>query len=80
MITKKIHRVFLLRLLTAQEEPSYSAIMRDLNKNDKGKLEKFMVIFKKVFDEANLEELENADKIALMTAMKSINYKEKDAS
>lgn len=77
MITE--HRLFLLKLLTAQEEPSYSAIMRDLNKNDKDNLEKFMSIFKKVFDEANLENLDDADKIALMTAMKSINYKMNDA-
>lgn len=66
-----------IQLLTifAQEEPSYSAIMRDLNKNDKDQLEPFMQSFKTAFDEANLDNLEDADKIALMTAMKAINYK-----
>ena len=69
-------RIQLLKIF-AQEEPSYSAIMRDLNKNNKEKLELFMQSFKKAFDEANLDNLENADKIALMTAMKAINYKDK---
>ncbi len=35
-----------------------------------------MKAFKKAFDEANLDDLENADKIALMSAMKAINYGE----
>jgi len=69
-----IRRIQLLNIF-AQEELSYSAIMRDLNKNDKDKLELFMKSFKKAFDEANIENLENADKIALMVAMKAINYK-----
>ena len=34
-----------------------------------------MQSFKTAFDEANLDNLEDADKIALMTAMKAINYK-----
>lgn len=66
-------RIQLLNIL-AQEELSYSAIMRDLNKNNKKDLEKFMIAFKEAFDEANIENLDNADKIALMTAMKAINY------
>lgn len=70
----KNRRIQLLKIF-AQEEPSYSAIMRDLNKNNKDKLEQFMKVFKQTFDDANLENLENADKIALLTAMKAINYK-----
>src|SRR6266581_4440882 len=68
-------RIQLLNIF-AEKELSYSAIMRDLNKNDKEKLEIFMKAFKKAFDEANLDDLENADKIALMSAMKAINYGE----
>lgn len=66
-------RIKLLKAL-AQKELSYSYIMRDLNKHNKDKLETFMKVFKKTFDEANLENLENADKIALMSAIKAIDY------
>jgi hypothetical protein len=66
-------RVQLLKIF-AQEELSYSAIMRDLNKNNKDELELFMKQFKKSFDEAIIEDLENPDKIALISAMKAINY------
>lgn len=55
-------------------ELSYSAIMRDLNKNNEDDIQQFRRVFKKTFDEANIEGLENADKIALMSAIKSINY------
>lgn len=55
-------------------ELSYSAIMRDLNKNNKDDIDQFRRVFKKTFDEANIEGLENADKIALMSAIKAINY------
>lgn len=71
------NRAIQLFKILAEKELSYSAIMRDLNKNDKDKLEKFMISFKKSFDEANIENLENADKIALITAIKEINYKDK---
>jgi predicted transcriptional regulator len=55
-------------------ELSYSAIMRDLNKNHKNDIEQFRIVFKKTFDEANINNLENADKIALIAAMKAIDY------
>lgn len=71
------NRVIQLFKVLAQEELSYSFIMRYLNKNDKDKLEIFMKTFKKSFDEANIDNLEDADKIALMSAMKEINYKGK---
>jgi hypothetical protein len=66
-------RIQLLNIF-AEKELSYSAIMRDLNKNDKDKLELFMKQFKKSFDEAIIEDLEDPDKIALISAMKAINY------
>ena len=55
-------------------ELSYSAIMRDLNKNNKDDIEKFRLVFKKTFDEANIEGLEEPERIALIAAMKGINY------
>lgn len=62
-------------LIYAEEvELSYSAIMRDLNKNNKENVEKFRTVFKKTFDEANIEGLEDADRIALVAAMKGIDY------
>jgi len=69
----KILRRKLLKVL-AYEEPSYSAIMRELCKKDKAILVIFMSAFKRAFDDSVIEELENPDKIALLAAMKSINY------
>lgn len=67
-------------LKNAEEvELSYSAIMRDLNKNHKDDVEKFMKVFKKSFDEANINGLEDADKIALISALKAISYNKKEA-
>ena len=66
-------RIQLLKLCL-KEEPSYSAIMRDIN-DDKEKLELFMSVYKKTFDEALRENLENFDNIALLSAMKAIDYK-----
>lgn len=55
-------------------ELSYSAIMRDLNKNHKDDIDKFRFVFKETFDDANINNLENADKVALIAAMKAIDY------
>ena len=66
-------RVQLLKLCL-KEEPSYSAIMRDIN-DDEERLELFMTVYKKTFDEALREDLENFDNIALLSAMKAIDYK-----
>lgn len=55
-------------------EYSYSSIMRDLRKGDDERRLKFQHIFKKTFDDALDNELENPEQIALMTAIKSIDY------
>ncbi len=54
-----------------KEPASYSSIMRSLHKKDNKELTaKFQKDFKKAFDDAVINDLENPDKIALMAAMK----------
>lgn len=58
---------------------SYSYIMREI-KNDKEKLNEFMTVFKNTFDDAYENDLESPEEIALMTAMKAINFKDENES
>lgn len=54
---------------------SYTYIMRKLRKNDKKNVNKFQKVFKKTFDEAlEDDEIDNPSEIALITAMKAINW------
>jgi hypothetical protein len=53
---------------------SYSYIIRKLRKNDKENLDKFMKVFKNSFDDAYIENLENPEQIALLSAIKVINF------
>lgn len=55
---------------------SYTYIMRKLRKNSPEKINKFQTSFKKTFDKALDEGLENPVEIALMTAVKAINWTE----
>ena len=52
---------------------SYSAIMREI-KDDKEKRKTFMVAFKKAFDAAVLNGIDNPDQIALFQAIKDTDY------
>lgn len=52
---------------------SYSYICRELRKNDKDKLKEVQKEFKKVFDDAFLEGLENPQEIALLHIIKKFN-------
>lgn len=57
----------------AQEENSYSSIMRKLRKEeDKELVRNFQIEFKKSFDAAYCQNLEPAEQIALMAAIKVI--------
>lgn len=58
---------------------SYSYIMRELRKGDGERRLTFQKVFKKTFDEALLEDVDEPAEIALMSAMKAIDYKEGDA-
>lgn len=58
----------------ANPDLTYSSVMRDLRHNDKYNVNNFMIAFKKAFDEAVLEELDDPDRIALTAALKEINY------
>ena len=51
---------------------SYSIIMRDLNKQDRSKAVEFMKSFKSAFDQAIEQDLEDAEKIALLEAIQSV--------
>jgi hypothetical protein len=55
---------------------SYSYVMRELRHNHPKKLKEFMVTFKKSFDDAILNDLEEPDNIALMAAIKAVDYKD----
>ena len=58
---------------------SYSYIMRKLRKGDDGRRLKFQKEFKKAFDRARFDDLEEPANVALMAAMKAIDFKESDA-
>lgn len=53
---------------------SYSYVMRDLRNNYPDKVTLFMKTFKDTFDAAIDDDLEDADSIALLTAIKKIDY------
>jgi hypothetical protein len=56
---------------------SYSYVMRELRKdNDDDRRLKFQKVFKKSFDRALYEDLDDPAEIALMTAIKAINFKD----
>lgn len=57
-----------------KKEHTYSAIMRDLRKNNPENVISFMKSFKEAFDQAVTESLEDPDKLALMQAIKATNY------
>jgi len=58
---------------------SYSAVMRELRKGEKERQIKFQRVFKDTFDKALYSDLEEPQAIALMEAVKAIDYKEDDA-
>lgn len=64
--------------VTDSENPrvdlSYSYIMRQLRKGDKERRIEFQKIFKEAFDRALLEDVENPAEVALMVAMKAIDF------
>jgi len=62
-----------------QVDLSYSYIMRKLRKDDAERCKKFQKVFKKTFDAALYNELENPDIIALTIALKAIDFKREDA-
>lgn len=57
---------------------SYSYVMRQLRKGDNKRRLKFQKAFKKAFDEALLEDVEDAAAIALMVGLKSIDFKDEE--
>lgn len=70
--------------LTDTERPradlSYSYVMRKLRKGKDSVRLKFQKVFKDAFDRALYEDIEEPAEIALMVAMKAINFKDEDAS
>ena len=69
--------------ITDTEDPrpdlSYSYVMRKLRKGDDDRRLKFQKIFKQVFDEALNEDVDEPAEIALMVALKAIDFKDEDA-
>lgn len=68
--------------VTDSENPqidlSYSYIMRKLRKGKDDRRKKFQKTFKEVFDRSLSEDLDEPDSIALMAAIKAINFKEEE--
>lgn len=60
--------------VTPKSDLSYSAIMRDLHKDDTDKMLVFMKAFKEAFDEAYIEGEDDPDKTALMQARGEADY------
>lgn len=80
-LTKKVLMAY--AAATGTEDPhvdlSYSHIMRKLRKGDEERRIQFQQSFKKAFDEGLLEDVDDPAEIALVVAMRDINYKEGDA-
>lgn len=76
--------LLVISAVTGSENPksdlSYSFIMRGLRRNKSDKLSQFMKEYKKAFDEAYIEEIEDLEEAALMQAMQKIDLKEEDYS
>lgn len=64
--------------VTDSENPrvdlSYSYIMRQLRKSDKDRRIEFQKVFKDTFDRALVEDVEEPAEVALMVAMKAIDF------
>lgn len=58
---------------------SYSYIMRKLRKGEEDRRLKFQKVFKEAFDRALYEDADEPANLALMVAMKAIDFKEEDA-
>lgn len=76
--------LFAYAAITDTENPradlSYSYVMRKLRKGDDDRRLKFQRAFKEAFDRALYEDVEEPAEIALMVAMKAIDFKDEDAS
>lgn len=72
-------RIDLLRCLLKEAgkstDISYSATMRELHKKHPDKVRDFMTSYKQAFDQALIEKLEDAQQLALMEAIKTIDFK-----
>jgi ABC-type nitrate/sulfonate/bicarbonate transport system substrate-binding protein len=57
-----------------KEDLTYSAVMRDLRKNNPEKVEEFMKEFKKAFDSAVENKIDNIEKTCLFEVLNKIKY------
>jgi hypothetical protein len=75
--------IFAYAAVTDTNDPhpdlSYSYIVRKLRKGDADRRLKFQKAFKEAFDAGLYEDVEDPSALALIVAMKAIDYKEKDA-
>jgi hypothetical protein len=72
IMERKFHLISL-----ANNDLSYSAVMRDLRKNNPDKINLFMKTFKIAFDEAIEADSDDADETSLIKALDAINYNAK---
>lgn len=64
--------ISLIKKSQLAEDFNYSATMRNLKKESPEKIKPFMIAFKDAFDSAKNQELDGAENIALMEAIKKI--------
>lgn len=57
---------------------SYSYVMRELRKGDSDRKLKFQKAFKKYFDEALYEDVDDPSSVALTAAMKDIDFEKEE--
>jgi hypothetical protein len=65
----------ILQIIASKKEDTstFSATMRELNKNSPEKVKDFMKAFKEAFDEAMDQSLEDHQNVALLQAKQKIN-------
>lgn len=73
-----MQRIDILKIIATKDSPSYSATLRFLRKNKPEEVKVFMQCFKKSFDAAVSENLDNPDKIALIESLQRSNLNPKE--
>lgn len=71
---KRFNNLLKLALIEIKPDLSYSSVMRKLRKGKDEKRLEFQKEFKNAFDGALNENLEEPEKIALLSAIKAINF------
>lgn len=72
MRRKKVLEEMYLKVSSTETGATFSAFMRQLRKEQPQDVPKFLTAFKRAFDEASQQNLEDIEQIALLEAMHAI--------